>query len=620
MLVAGPLLGAGRLILLDFPSGPRFPQLDGFPLPSSGDLGNAAPLVAAHAALRSVDLGLAEKVLLLGPIVLGGVGMARLLRLGIGTSAPAALYGGTVFVLNPFTYDRYLSGHLYLLAAYAILPCLVSALLEPASTLERGVVFGVALAVLAVASVPLAGAFFLLATLLTLASAARLRDVLRTLVAAGLCGAGLAAYWLLPSLALELGYSVGGADLETYASRPQGLGVLPSLVSLRGFWRDEFPSPVAHPALNGALIVVLGLAALGAATLRPRSLALALGVAAALGVMLAAATAFEPGRRFVSALLEYARPLGAYREPQKLLALTSFAYAVLGAAGLDTLTARIGRRGLLAGCAIATVLAYSAGMFWAFGGRVSLSEYPQGWRSAESYLDSHGSGRVLVVPWRLYAVWGFSDGRITANPASSFFGRRVLVADVPEQSVDPFAGYVRELLSIRPARDLGRRLALLDVRYVLLLREADWWRYGFVRRTSDLRLVTQNPDLLLFENREWRGNTLPLQRIVVRTSPSVSESSRMLPVPRGLVVRRTIGPGAGAFVAVAERCTDGLRLAREEARCHDGAVAAFERPADDEPLWAAGDTFRVWGYGISLVFAVGVVLAWAVRRRRASER
>src|SRR4051812_46112676 len=39
LLVAAPLLGGGYLLLLDFPSGPRFPHVPVFPLPSSGVVG-----------------------------------------------------------------------------------------------------------------------------------------------------------------------------------------------------------------------------------------------------------------------------------------------------------------------------------------------------------------------------------------------------------------------------------------------------------------------------------------------------------------------------------------------------------------------------------------------------
>ena len=110
VLVAGPLLGPGHLLLLDFPSGPRFPNGSFLPLPSSGDVGNAIPLLGLHSVLRSIYPVLPEKLFLLAPIVLGGAGAARLVRRRLGVGALSAAYAGTLFAINPFVYDRYTAG------------------------------------------------------------------------------------------------------------------------------------------------------------------------------------------------------------------------------------------------------------------------------------------------------------------------------------------------------------------------------------------------------------------------------------------------------------------------------------------------------------------------------
>jgi hypothetical protein len=80
LLIAGPLLGGGYLLLLDYPSGPRFPDFSVFPLPSSGDIGNGVPWFAVHVALRELYATLPDKLYLLAPIVLGGRGDQSLVR------------------------------------------------------------------------------------------------------------------------------------------------------------------------------------------------------------------------------------------------------------------------------------------------------------------------------------------------------------------------------------------------------------------------------------------------------------------------------------------------------------------------------------------------------------
>ncbi len=126
LLVAGPLLGGGYLLLLDYPSGPQFPHLSAFPLPSSGDIGNTIPLLGTLALLKEVDDLLPDKLLLLAPIVIGGTGVYHFVRSQLEVGSLAAVYGGTLFVVNPFVYDRYLAGHLFFLLAYSLLPWALS--------------------------------------------------------------------------------------------------------------------------------------------------------------------------------------------------------------------------------------------------------------------------------------------------------------------------------------------------------------------------------------------------------------------------------------------------------------------------------------------------------------
>src|SRR5439155_8450586 len=120
LVVTAPLLGAGYLLLLDYSSGPALPHVPVLPLPSSGDVGNGTPFLAFEALLRHVQVWLPDKALLLAPIVLGGMGLYRLVRSRFGVGAAAAAYGSTLYVVNPFVADRYLAGHLFFLLAFAL--------------------------------------------------------------------------------------------------------------------------------------------------------------------------------------------------------------------------------------------------------------------------------------------------------------------------------------------------------------------------------------------------------------------------------------------------------------------------------------------------------------------
>jgi hypothetical protein len=130
LAVAGPLLGGGYLLLLDYPAGPEFPHVPLLPLPSSGDVGNGTPFLAIQALLRGIHPYLPDKVLLVAPIVLGGVGVYRIVRTRFGVGSAAAAYGGTLYVFNPFIAERYLAGHMFILLALGLLPWALGSVLD----------------------------------------------------------------------------------------------------------------------------------------------------------------------------------------------------------------------------------------------------------------------------------------------------------------------------------------------------------------------------------------------------------------------------------------------------------------------------------------------------------
>jgi hypothetical protein len=161
--------------------------------------------------------------------------------------------------------------------------------------------------------------------------------------------------------------------------------------------------------------------------------------------------------------------------------------------------------------ALAVVLAYGYTQFGGLWGQVRLSTYPSDWYAAERVMGgSDNRGRVLIFPWHLYAVWSFSDGRIVANPAPSFFSGDVVVnpeagfAQVPTQFSDPVVRSVAEILDGKDQTRLGARLASVGIHYVALLREVDYWNYRFFRREPVLRAIYKGPALILLENRRWR--------------------------------------------------------------------------------------------------------------------
>jgi hypothetical protein len=129
LLVAGPLLGPGYLLLRDAVSTPRSYLTD-------TALGLTAPPRASPQdfalALASavVDGGIVVKVLLVLGLWLAGWGAARLAALALpGAGAGGQFVATTLAVWNPYVAERLLQGHWSLLVGYGCLPWIATAML-----------------------------------------------------------------------------------------------------------------------------------------------------------------------------------------------------------------------------------------------------------------------------------------------------------------------------------------------------------------------------------------------------------------------------------------------------------------------------------------------------------
>ncbi|WP_245713498.1 hypothetical protein [Nocardia vaccinii] len=127
LIVAGPLLGPGYLLLRDGVSTPR-----SYPTDSALGLGDAAPRAVPQDWLLAtvssvVDGGIVVKAILVGALWAAGWGAAALSRRLLDVSLGPQLLAATVAVWNPYVAERLLQGHWSLLAGYAALPWTVLA-------------------------------------------------------------------------------------------------------------------------------------------------------------------------------------------------------------------------------------------------------------------------------------------------------------------------------------------------------------------------------------------------------------------------------------------------------------------------------------------------------------
>ncbi|MFI7663726.1 hypothetical protein [Nocardia sp. NPDC049526] len=122
LLITGPLLGPGYLLLRDAVSTPRSYLTD-----SALGLGDAAPRAVPQDALLAVlspliDGGSIVKAILLVALWAAGFGAAVLSRELLRVSIGPQLVAVTVAMWNPYVAERLLQGHWSLLTGYAALP------------------------------------------------------------------------------------------------------------------------------------------------------------------------------------------------------------------------------------------------------------------------------------------------------------------------------------------------------------------------------------------------------------------------------------------------------------------------------------------------------------------
>jgi hypothetical protein len=506
-LVCYPFAG-GRLLLLDFVSGPHQPLLPATAFGLDGGLTASLPLTIGFGLLDRL-LGQAGSVVPAAVFFpLATTGAARIVS---SATLPARLGAGLFYAVNPFVFDRLYAGQLGVLLGYALLPFAVTALLDAAAEPHRTA----RAACWAGATVMMSPHFAWILVPVTAAIALtrphRLRASLR-LGAAALGVAVMSSYLLVPPLLVGAGPAGAPAQLAAY--RTQGdprVGLFVNVAGLYGFFR---PGPVepknlfsGWPAVLAALLVVVGIGYVAvlrdAAHRRDGMAVLAAGIA---GYFLALGSQGPTGRLFDFA---YAHIPGfvIMREPDKFAVLVALAYAYGFGQGIAWLTTR--SRGKLAwaapaALAIALPLAYTPNLLGGLGGQVKGSQVPASWSAAARLA---GRDTVLFLPWQEYFQTPFTGGRVISNPAPAYFDGTVITSQNPGSGYafaaeDTEQVFLDKLLG--PPVDARRtRVALagLGVRFIALAKVTGWRDYASVGLEPGIRLVYSSPSLDLYSVR-----------------------------------------------------------------------------------------------------------------------
>ncbi len=422
LVVLGPLLGPGYLLLRDAVSTPRSYFTD-----SAWGIADAAaravPQDAAIAALTTVfDGGLVVKAVLLLALWTVGWGAAVMAQKMLPTAPlPALLVASTVAVWNPYVAERLLQGHWSLLVGYAALPWTVVAALAVRSGRSW---WALAVCLAAAGLTPTGALLAATVALLVVALPGGARRGLRV-VATLAIAAVASAPWLAATMVSGGGVEPADpAGWAAFAARAEpGLGTVGSLAGLGGIWNSD-----AVPGSRTGLFAVVGtvllltVVALGIRPLyrrRRNPVIVGLGVVALAAIVLPALAATGPGLAAARVLGDTVPGAGLLRDSQKWVALAMPMYALAAAAGISWLASRrtrFGNEWLPGGVAVLALLVALPDLGWGVGNALKPVTYPKSWQAVSAELADQ-DGDVAVLPAGMFRRFPYSGSAPVLDPA-----------------------------------------------------------------------------------------------------------------------------------------------------------------------------------------------------------
>ncbi len=514
---------------LDFPIGPKihehglFPTLYGFEPPIWGGQLLWKLLFSSITLILSAPL--MQKFLLFFILFLAGCSAYRMVPVN---SQTARLFAGLLYMLNPYTYIRIAVGHYLILIAYAILPFALKSFIELLEKRKRKEIirFVLLLSLVGLNSHTLVMAFIALGVIFIFRFwQNRDAGALKTAAIASLLFIILNSFWLIPLVVAEntLVNSIGNEDLAVFSPRIESFSALFTLASLHGFWRDGYVyAKDLIPYWQVMFIFILFFAVHGFISYyRDGKIGIyvrAFGLIAVSGLILAAGIN-SPFSEFFRWLFDHTL-LKGMRDSHKFVTLLILAYAYLGALGVAEFEKSAqGASGkykkiaafAIVAAALATPFVYSFTFFNGFAGQIKSADYPADWYEVNDFLNNDSQDfKVLFLPWHQYMDfhWVPNRDKRIANPAQNFFdkevisGKNIEMEGIYRQVNSPDQLYIDFLLKEQGnITNIGELLAPLNVKYILLTKEADYKKYFFLSNQSDLDLVKKTENFYIFRNK-----------------------------------------------------------------------------------------------------------------------
>ena len=546
IIVCFPLIGHGRLLLLDWISGPHNSSLQSSLMGLDGGLTAGSLLSLVASELYSLFGSCISWLLLLLFFPLATFAIGKL----VGGSYWARIAAGTLFVLNPFVFSRIYVGHIPLLLGYALLPLAIKTALKSPNEnyLSWGKVtlWWFSMTALSPHFAWIYGlVIFFVFVVRSLKGVRSLASSLVWLFAEVASFAGSIIFMILPSFYTSLPSTIGTSSLNIYRTVADPiLGLYANVIAMYGFWRLGPGPTMPKNVLPGwflVFILILSVAAynfmsvknplehrtstekisyLQSAANYIRStdekqqltlLAMLFGLG---GLFLSLGPQGATGPLF-SFLYNHISFFQIMRESQKFLMLWVLAISLFFGWGATKIISLFKKKTIqiIVGTllCIGLPICYTPNIFNGLNGQVSLATIPSEFQQANK-LIGNGPGKILYLPWHQYMLYPFTNGHVTANLGSKLFARDVISGDnveaggVISQSTSPRSAFIQSLLNSNPTvKNLGSLLEPLGVQFVVLSKNVNWLSYAWISQQSDLKLIADNTSLSIYENSSYKS-------------------------------------------------------------------------------------------------------------------
>jgi hypothetical protein len=534
LLVFYPLFSSGYILTLDLIWASNTHSIFDYVL--NHGIGGQLPFIMIFQLMESVvPAQVVQKTILFLILMVSGFAMHR----SVPVRSPHAKYfAGTLYMINPFVYVRFLAGHLYLLLAYALIPLAIQtyvSFLKDSARWKKtliwitliGILDPHALLLIVIIQTCILGFY-------VLEHRSESKTLIRQHIKLFSAYVMLNMFWILPLLFpvssnARILEQISSQDLSAFT----GIGtisknVLISIAMMYGFWRGGYDYPFQiYPiwifiALFAIILFFSIYGFFSGSCPKSRFLKRGLALSAVISLVLGSGVAYPYSASAFQFLFDNFFFFKGMRDSQKFVGILVLAYSLLGSMGIDEIIREIkdskpknkitgNIKGISAVLLLVVLLvpaAYSFTMFNGFHGQLTPTDYPEEWYSANSYLMNDSEDfDILFFPWHQYMTFSWTGRRI-ANPAGIFFdkntiaGENMEVGGIYSHSTTPNQHYIQYLLEHKHnITNFGELVTPLNVKYVVLAKEVDFREYDFLYAQEDLVLVIENEKIALFKNK-----------------------------------------------------------------------------------------------------------------------